>query len=58
MSVYSLVFAGSTPIGNFFAGTTAGTLGVSKAFVISGVITLVSVLILALTFRSKDKIKS
>jgi len=36
MSVYTTVFAGSTPIGALFAGTAAATLGAPAAFFLSG----------------------
>jgi MFS family permease len=55
MSVYSLVFAGVTPIGNLFSGYVAGSLGASYGFMLSGIITLFLVIVLILTFRRKDK---
>lgn len=53
MSIYSLVFAGSTPIGNLFSGFVAGKLGASSAFMISGVITLLSITCIIMIFRAK-----
>jgi predicted MFS family arabinose efflux permease len=53
MSVYALVFAGSTPVGNLFAGTAADRLGASWAFILSGFILLVFMLIFALIFNRK-----
>lgn len=41
MSVYSLVFAGSTPLGNLFTGVAADKLGASSAFILSGIIAFV-----------------
>jgi MFS family permease len=49
MSLYTLVFAGVTPIGAFFIGSTAETFGVPAAFVAGGGLGLVCVL--ALTAR-------
>ncbi|MCM0648529.1 MFS transporter [Clostridium swellfunianum] len=47
MSVYALVFAGSTPLGNMFSGTAASNLGASWAFITSGIIILVFMVVLA-----------
>jgi len=41
MSVYSLVFAGSTPIGNLYAGAIAEHLSASMGFVACGAIILI-----------------
>jgi len=41
MSVYTLVFGGTTPIGNLFAGYISGQFGGRAGFVLSGVIVLV-----------------
>jgi hypothetical protein len=38
MSVYSLVFAGSTPVGNLVAGYTADKVGANGAYLWSGVV--------------------
>lgn len=46
MSVYSLVFTGVTPIGSIFSGTICNNEGVLQAFLLSGVITLIFILIL------------
>ncbi|GAB6153537.1 MFS transporter [Desulfosporosinus burensis] len=55
MSVYSLVFAGSTPIGNMFAGFVAGKLGAENAFLISGILTISSIGILTFIFKVKQQ---
>ena len=57
MSVYSLVFAGSTPIGSMFSGYTAGRFGASIAFILcgAGTFTLVMLLI-ALTKVRKRRV--
>lgn len=57
MSVYALVFAGATPIGNLFSGFTAGILGASYGFMLSGIMTLVLVIILIMIFRRKRNSK-
>lgn len=44
MSVYMLVFAGSTPIGNLFTGALAHWYGVSITLVISAVLGLIAVI--------------
>lgn len=53
MSVYSLVFAGSTPIGNMFSGYTADKFGVSAAFILSGGIALTLLVIVVIIFRNR-----
>lgn len=55
MSVYALVFAGATPIGNLFSGFVADKLGSSYAFGLSGIITLLLVSVLIAVFRSNNK---
>jgi predicted MFS family arabinose efflux permease len=55
MSVYALVFSGSTPIGNLFSGTAAGKLGASSAFIVSGILSLLFIIIFTVTFNSKQK---
>lgn len=51
MSVYSLVFAGATPIGNIFAGFAADRIGAHTTFLLSGGLTFVSILLLILVFK-------
>lgn len=51
MSVYSLVFAGASPIGNMFAGVTTDLLGANTAFLLSGVSTLVLIGLLRIFFK-------
>jgi predicted MFS family arabinose efflux permease len=58
MSVYALVFAGSTPVGNLFAGTAADRLGASWAFTLSGIILLGFMTIFAIVFNRKKTIKA
>lgn len=53
MSVYSLVFAGSTPIGNMFSGYTADKFGASAAFMLSGGIALVLLIIVIIIFKNR-----
>ncbi|GER91401.1 MFS transporter [Dictyobacter vulcani] len=45
MSVYMLVFAGSTPIGNLFTGWMAGLVGISLTLIVNAVISLVAVIV-------------
>ncbi|MDV3428635.1 MAG: MFS transporter [Bacillota bacterium] len=49
MSVYSLVFAGVTPIGSLFSGGISDRFGVSNAFIISAIVTAFLAVILLLT---------
>lgn len=55
MSVYALVFAGSTPIGNFFSGVAANKLNASGAFVLSGIFIIVFITIFTILFNRKVK---
>ena len=54
MSVYSLVFAGASPIGNMFAGLTTDMFGANTAFLLSGVLTIALIILLKLLFKSKQ----
>jgi len=54
MSVYSLVFAGASPIGNMFAGITTDLLGANTAFLLSGVMTLVLIALVSLYFKLRQ----
>jgi MFS family permease len=51
MSVYSLVFGGVTPIGSLFAGGVSQALGAGSAFIISGVIGVLAVVVVTVLFR-------
>jgi len=51
MSVYSLVFAGASPIGNMLAGLTTDRFGANTAFLLSGVSAIVLIFILRLLFK-------
>jgi MFS family permease len=53
MSVYSLVFAGSTPIGNMFSGYTADKFGAGAAFILSGGVALFLLIIVVIIFKNK-----
>lgn len=55
MSVYSLVFAGSTPLGNAFVGSISDKFGVASTFVIAGLITMTSVLGILLFTLKKER---
>ena len=52
MSVYSLVFAGSTPIGNLYAGTIAEHFGAGVGFEACGLIVIL-LLIPVYIYRTK-----
>jgi predicted MFS family arabinose efflux permease len=47
MSVYTTVFAGSTPIGGLFAGTLAAVAGVGIALIAGGALALLTALVVA-----------
>lgn len=55
MSIYSLVFAGATPIGNMFAGTVANYLGANMGFILSGAFTGGLIVIILLIFKIFSK---
>ncbi len=57
MSVYSLVFAGSTPLGNLFAGAVSEHFGGKIGFIASGavIIALMIPVYLFLSWRKKRK---
>ncbi|HOP62354.1 MAG TPA: MFS transporter [Spirochaetota bacterium] len=51
MSVYILVFAGTTPVGNFITGTIAQSLGPAKGFIFCGLVSLLLMMLLLILFR-------
>jgi predicted MFS family arabinose efflux permease len=53
MSVYSLVFAGSTPVGNLVAGYAADRLGASGAYLLTGLFCLVPCLLIIAIYWKK-----
>lgn len=55
MSVYSMVFVGTAPLGSLFSGSVAEKFGVVKAFIASGSLSLILVLIVITVFRKKEK---
>lgn len=58
MSIYSLVFVGSAPIGSLFSGYISDRLGADKAFIINGVITLILLIIIMQAFNfSKNRFR-
>lgn len=54
MSIYSLVFTGSTPLGNLFAGVAAERLGADGALVLSGILAFIPVVCILLLYRRKN----
>ncbi|WP_246320330.1 MFS transporter [Paenibacillus qinlingensis] len=56
MSVYALVFAGSTPIGSLFSGFIADRFGANGAFVACGVLT--GLLCLFITWKYKSSLST
>lgn len=50
MSVYSLVFAGATPIGSIFAGAAISGIGISRTFLLSGILIIFLVSGISLAF--------
>jgi predicted MFS family arabinose efflux permease len=55
MSVYALAFAGASPIGSLFAGVASSSIGVSKAFSLSGLSIVFFIVIISLLFAKGFK---
>ncbi len=55
MSLYSLLNAGSTPIGNFYAGTVMENLGAQSGFLMCGGITLILSVLTLIMGRNKKR---
>lgn len=55
MSIYSLVFAGATPIGSLFAGAAISGIGISNTFRLSGTLMVFFTVIISLLFLRKHK---
>ena len=55
MSVYSLVFAGSTPLGNLFSGVVAEKYGAGAGFILSGLSALLLILLLITWVKLRKK---
>ena len=53
MSVYGFAFMGTTPIGNFYAGTITEYLGVNTGFLLCGITTVVGMLAVLFLMRKK-----
>lgn len=51
MSVYSLLFAGVTPIGSLFTGAVSNSFGAAKAFIFSGIIAAIFITLICLLDR-------
>ena len=58
MSVYSLVFAGSTPLGNLFVGTISDRSGGGSAFIWSGIVTITLVSLVVFIHAARKRYKS
>ena len=58
MSVYSLVFAGFTPIGSLFSGFIAEKYGARFCFILSGICTVLLILLLIIWVKHRKKAKS
>jgi MFS family permease len=57
MSIYGLAFMGTTPIGNFYAGTITEYFGVNIGFFLCGLATILGLLLLFLVMRNVTNIK-
>ena len=53
MSIYSLVFAGATPIGSLLTGWICDNIGASAGFLVSGGAVLILVIIIRIIFKTK-----
>ncbi|QAA31536.1 MFS transporter [Clostridium manihotivorum] len=54
MSVYAMVFAGATPLGSLFEGVISKWLGITDAFIISGVVTIIIGIILYVMMNKRS----
>lgn len=57
MSVYTLVFAGSTPLGSLFAGYISDRYGTDKTFLINGILTFVLIGFMVVIYRKNTNKK-
>jgi len=58
MSIYTLVFVGSTPIGNLYAGLSAEYLGAKYGFAACGLMTLLFLIpIYIYTYLARDQVR-
>lgn len=60
MSIYSLVFVGSAPLGSFLSGVFSEKLGANAAFIINGAAVVIIMVLLMFIFRkgfAKEKVK-
>lgn len=55
MSIYSLVFVGSAPLGSFLSGVSSDKLGANAAFIINGASVVILILLLGIVFRLSKK---
>ncbi|MFE5322972.1 MFS transporter [Paenibacillus sp. NPDC056579] len=56
MSVYSLVFAGSAPVGNLFAGFIADRFGADGAYLACGLMCFVPCVLILILFRKRKAV--
>jgi MFS family permease len=56
MSVYTTVFAGTTPIGGLFAGGVAATAGVAVALVLGGILDIAATVVGAIWVARHDRL--
>jgi len=54
MSIYGLAFMGTTPIGNFYAGTITEYFGVNIGFLLCGIVTILCVLLVLFVMRKRN----
>ncbi len=54
MGVYTLVFTGTSPIGNFLTGIITQNMGANISFLISGALTAVIIILIYMYNRSAD----
>lgn len=55
MSVYSLVFAGATPIGSLYTGITIDSIGVADTLKLTGGIIIFSIITISIIFIKKSR---
>lgn len=53
MSIYTLVFTGSAPIGSLFVGYVSDRFGADISYIVNGILTLALILLISLVFKKR-----
>lgn len=58
MSVFSLVYAGTAPIGYMLSGASAGRFGADKTFIMSGAVTILLIILICILINARKSRKN